>query len=243
MKQFVCSQKLIQGQTVTLRNSEYHYLCRVRRSSKDDILELSDTESNRYRARILDIRDDECDLLVEEELNSESRNYKIHLYLCLCKGKKLDIMIRQAVEAGVNSITLMDSRFSQVKFNGSEAHKYERWRKIITEARQQSGSAVSTELNELISFSDLPDLKQKPDCRGIFCHQVKMEESPLTQMHSASVNEVHLVIGSEGGLSDNEIEIMQKKGFSSLFLGYNVLRAETASIFALGTIISCMELI
>ncbi|MBF9015253.1 MULTISPECIES: 16S rRNA (uracil(1498)-N(3))-methyltransferase [unclassified Oceanispirochaeta] len=243
MKQFVCNQELKPGQTITLMDDEFHYLCRVRRSEKGDILELTDSASARFRARMLEIRNDECDILVEEELTAYTRQYELHLYLCLCKGKKQDSMIRQAVEAGVNSITLVDSQHSQVRFSGSEAHKYERWRKIIREARQQSGSPVNTELNDLISFTELPDLDSSSGRWGIFCHQEKIDGNPLSQMNSSSVNEVHLLIGSEGGLSNKEIEIMQKKGFSSLFLGYNVLRAETASIFALGTIISCMELI
>lgn len=243
MKQFVCDQKLHPGMTVSFKDQEHHYLCRVRRSSVDDILELSDSDSTRYKARILEIREHDCDILVEEQLTSQSRSYEIHLYLCLCKGKKLDVMIRQAVEAGVNSITFMDSRYSQVKFNGSETHKYERWNKIVTEARQQSGSPVNTILNKLIGFKELPDIDPDSENRGFFCHQVKMEDNPLSDLKKTSVKRIHLLIGSEGGLSDSEIEIMQKKGFSSLFLGYNVLRAETASIYALGTIISCMELI
>jgi 16S rRNA (uracil1498-N3)-methyltransferase len=238
VKQFICSQEISPGQTLTLKNDDYHYLCRVRRAEKGDILELTDPASLRYHAMMIEIRDDECDLLVEEEIEADTRKYGLHLYLCLCKGKKQDMMIRQAVEAGVNSITLVDSQHSQVKFSGDETHKYDRWRKIIREARQQSGSPVNTVLNELISFEDLPDIDSGN--WGIFCHQDKMGESPLSQMNSAQ--EIHLLIGSEGGLSEKEIEIMQKKGFSSLFLGYNVLRAETASIFALGTIISCMEL-
>ncbi len=56
------------------------------------------------------------------------------------------------------------------------------------------------------------------------------------------VETVSLVIGSEGGLAPEEIEILEEKGFSSLFLGDNVLRAETASIFALASVISCLEM-
>ncbi|MDC7233259.1 MAG: RsmE family RNA methyltransferase [Spirochaetales bacterium] len=240
MKQFICNQQLTPGETVTLTGEEFHYLCRVRRMQSGDSLELSDSDSTRFTGTLTAIREEECDLLVKEELLFNQRDYAIHLYLCLCKGKKQDLMIRQAVEAGVSSITLLNSRYSQVKLSGNEKSKFDRWQKIIKEARQQSGSSVNTGLRELISFDELPDAGE--DSMGLFCHQEKLAASPLSEMKTRKIREIHLIIGSEGGLADSEIEIMKKKGYSSLFLGHNVLRAETASIFALGTIISSMEL-
>ncbi|MDA3955493.1 16S rRNA (uracil(1498)-N(3))-methyltransferase [Oceanispirochaeta sp.] len=243
MKQLLVAGKLSTGKKETLRAEEFHYLCRVRRSKKGESIELSDSTSTRYSCKISEIMEDCCIIEIGEILERKVRPYSIHLYLCLCKGKKQDLMIRQATEAGSDSITLLDSTYSQVKYvkGSKEDHKYDRWRKIIKEAQQQSGSSVNTILKPFISFQDLPEI-QNNRSSGFFCHQEKMGENSLDELKN-NCDEIHLVIGSEGGLSTSEIEIMKNKGFSSLYLGESVLRAETASLFALAVLIATMEII
>ena len=244
MKQFLINEEARSGSKITLKGEEYHYLCRVRRLKPGAVLEVTDSLSRQFTAELTAVQEDSCELLIKEELESAgAREYSIHLYLCLCKGKKTDTMIRQAVEAGVDWITLVDSRFSQVKITGDSTGKFERWRKIIKEARQQSGSTVDTQLQGLIGFDKLPVPVKEMGEWGFFCHQERLSENPLAELQKEKGKSIHILIGSEGGLAQEEIDIMIKKGFSPLFLGYNVLRAETASIFALGTIITCMEYI
>lgn len=240
MKQFILTKRLTEHSEITLNGNDFHYLCRVRRSCAGDSMVLRDREGSLFKAEMSSVTEDRCTLKIKEALSSSVREFDIHLYLCLCKGKKQDTMIRQAVEAGVKSITLLDSRFSQVRFSGKEDNKYERWRKIIREARQQSGSGIQTELHPLIPFEDLPRIENK-SAVAYFCHQEAMGGSGLAMLHNEGIRNVSLVIGSEGGLAPDEIKIMLKKGFSSLYLGDNVLRAETANVFALGAVISHME--
>jgi 16S rRNA (uracil1498-N3)-methyltransferase len=242
VKQLLVETSLSQEESVTLTGKEYHYLCRVRRVKVGEVIELKDSSEKRYNCRIVEIKEDSCLIEVGELIQSHIRPYDIHLYLCLCKGKKTDLMIRQATETGVRSITLLDSDFSQVKLKeeSREDHKYERWRKIIKEAQQQSGSSINTTLNPLIEFKDLPEI-QSDHTIGFFCHQEKLGPSQLADL-GKGYNDIHMIIGSEGGLSSGEIEIMKKKGYSSLFLGDNVLRAETASLFALAAIMTTMEI-
>ena len=243
MKQLLVNTTLCSGNSTVLRGKDYHYLCRVRRIKVGETIELKDATSYRYACKVTEIQEDCCYLNVGEQILKNCRSYAIHLYLCLCKGKKTDMMIRQATEAGAQSITLLDSDFSQIKLKdaGQEVPKYERWTKIIREAQQQSGSSVNTVLNSLIGFKDLPEIDETQTA-GFFCHQVKMGPSSLSDLKE-NCNKIHLIIGSEGGLSSKEIEIMKKKGYSSLFLGESVLRAETASLFAMAAIITTMEII
>jgi 16S rRNA (uracil1498-N3)-methyltransferase len=240
MKQFILGERLIENSQITLDGDDFHYLCRVRRSGAGDSVVFRDREGSLFSAEMVSVSEDSCTLMIKELLSSSVRNYDIHLYLCLCKGKKQAAMIRQAGEAGVKSITLLDSRFSQVRFSGKEENKYERWRKIIREAQQQSGSGIQTELRPLIPFEDLPGIEEESSV-AFFCHQEALGGSGLAMLHNKEIREISLVIGSEGGLAPEEIKIMLEKGFSSLYLGDNVLRAETASIFALGAVISHME--
>lgn len=243
MKQFLVDCLLTTGQKKILDGRDFHYICRVRRSRVGDTLEIRDRTSALFEGTVIEIGEESCTLSIGNALNTDTRDYALHLYLCLCKGKKLDQMIRQATEAGVDSITLLNSQYSQIKLDREdrEQSKYDRWRKIIKEACQQSGSRIQTRLDPVRGFQDLPSIRDR-NSAGFFCHQEKLGSSRLSEIKESDTDEIHLVIGSEGGLSPAEIDILLKKGFSSLYLGNNVLRAETASIFAIGTIIATMEL-
>jgi len=244
VKQLLVEGILTTGQQKILTGRDFHYLCRVRRARKGDLIELRDETSSRFTGTVIAINEETCTIDIGNSIETDRREYSIHLYLCLCKGKKLDLMIRQATEAGADSITLLDSRFSQVTMPRGEKEniKYDRWRKIIKEASQQSGSIIKTTLKPLIGFDEIPRIKD-PGTVGFFCHQEKIGSNRLSERRNTLTSEVHLIIGSEGGLSHEEINDLTERGFSSLYLGNNVLRAETASIFAIATIIATMELI
>ena len=169
MKQLLVNTVLSPGKTVIMKGDDYHYLCHVRRIKTRETIELKDSTGNRYSCCIKEIHEKDCLIDVGEQILTTCRPYAIHLYLCLCKGNKTDLMIRQATEAGADSITLLDSDYSQVKVReeNRQDHKYERWRKIIKEAQQQSGSSINTSLNPLTSFMNLPEI-QDPQNAGFF---------------------------------------------------------------------------
>jgi len=244
VKQFLVEGILTSGQKKVLTGKDFHYICRVRRARSGDLIEIRDQTSTLYPGTVIEINEYSCTIDIGTPEETENRTYSIHLYLCLSKGKKLDLMIRQATEAGADTITLLESRYSQVKMerNEKDSGKYDRWNKIIREASQQSGSPINTILNPLIGFDQLPVIEVISSA-GFFCHQEKLGKNKLSDLKNDKISEIHLIIGSEGGLAPEEIKILVDKGFSSLYLGRNVLRAETAGIFALATIIATMELI
>ncbi len=243
MKQLILDSLPANGSLLPLKTEDFHYLCRVRRLKEGDSLYIKVPNSGIYKAELKGVSGTGASLHILNRVKRHGRAFNIELCLCLCKGKKLDLMIRQATEAGVHGITLLNSRFSQVKLSGKQEQKYERWKKIIREAQQQSGSPIDTKLHPVTSFKNLPSMDGN-GMAGFFCHQEKLKSRGLKYLHQQkSINKIFIVIGSEGGLAPEEIQILTQKGFSSLFLGDNVLRAETASIFALASIISCLEII
>ena len=174
----------------------------------------------------------------ENSLPPQEALPEIHLYQSVLKGKKLDTLIRQAVEMGVSRIIPVQSDYSVPDYMGKEgASRMNRWKVIRDEALQQCGSPILTEIAEPIRLSGIQD-DWAGRGLGVFFHQEEL--SPVTLQgtiqgyvqHTGSIPAVALVIGPEGGLSDDEVECMKKAGFKPAFLKTNILRAETAALYA-----------
>ncbi len=145
MKQLVLKELPPGAESFKLNDEDFHYLCHVRRLQDGETLLVKSRDSGLYEARLNRLSETQASLQILSPAEQKERAFSIELYLCLCKGKKQDLMIRQAVEAGARGITLLDSRFSQVRLTGKQEKekiekKYGRWEKIIREAQQQSGS-------------------------------------------------------------------------------------------------------
>ena len=242
MKQYLVRQICRQNLSLTLEGEEFHYLCHVRRHKKDQSLIIRDSQGKSFHALLSDIRDTNCTILVGEECEMSEKEYSLSLLCCLPKGKKLDSIIRQATEAGVQNIIPLYSDHSLIRYKGDDFDKKRvRWDKIIREALQQSGSSVPTTLSHPLHIPELPDLAENE--AGYYCHQEYIKENSLSSLFQNNKDSINIVIGPEGGLSATEIKALDEKGYKPFYLGGNILRTETAALFAISAVITVMELI
>lgn len=171
---------------------------------------------------------------------------ELHLYQCFCKGKKMEQIVRQATELGAFRIIPVQSRHSVVDLSKKEADeldgKQSRLLAMVKEAVQQSGSPIVTTVERLMDFSDIA---KDWNNRGLalFFHQGPKEtQQSLTEVVSTYAREhghqapVAMVIGPEGGLSGDEVSLLVAAGFIQVLLKTNILRAETAAIYALASV-------
>ncbi|MDR3200233.1 MAG: 16S rRNA (uracil(1498)-N(3))-methyltransferase [Spirochaetales bacterium] len=240
MKVFVLPSGFAGGDFLELAGDDYHYLCRVRRLKAGDSLPAVDREGGEYHLTLEAAGPKSCRLRVQKKGSSGSAagEESLTLYQCLPKGTKFDMIVRQAVETGVARIVPVRSRYSVPKL-ADEKGRLERWRRIAREAVQQSGARAVPEIAAPVSFADIPEdfavprggLRERKKL-GIFFHQNPLEISSLHGYLSSGPEEVALVIGPEGGLADEEVQLLMKEGFVPAYLGHRVLRAETAPVFA-----------
>ncbi len=156
---------------------------------------------------------------------------EIILCQCLPKGKKMDLIIRQATEAGIAEIQMLESEFSIVKYDEkSWKSKHERFMKIAREAFQQSGSGILPVIKTPVPLISL-NIEKNSEI-GLFFHQKSIENISLHQYLFTVPEKIKLIIGPEGGLSDREISYLMKNSFKPAYLGPNVLRTETAALYA-----------
>lgn len=228
------------AETLILGGEDFHYLCRVRRLSPGEQIKAKDREGYYYQLKLISQERDRGIFSILERQKEEIRQEReIHLFQAMPKGKKMDLVVRQAAESGVTTIIPIESDHSLIQLNssGDRSAKRERWKRIAREALQQSGSPLITRVEEPKHFSSLEDFI-KAGGIGFFCHQKQRKEGLIFPVlnNSPGGAPIGLVIGPEGGLSSKEVENLEKWGYHSLYFGDNVLRTETASLYAVAAV-------
>lgn len=145
---------------------------------------------------------------------------EVTLYLALIKKDNFEMVLEKATELGVTHIVPVQADRSEKK-----GVNYERAKKILQEASEQSGRATVPMISEIITIDRLPDDTIVFDPRG----QISAREY-FTKHTTAPVS---LFIGPEGGFTDEEMDFFHKNKNIVVTTGPQILRAETAAIVAL----------
>ncbi len=222
--------------SLILVEKDYHYLVRVLRYKKGYEFSGRDIKGNLFDLKILDIMDDRCILDVKMSEKDFTSLPEIVLYQCICKGKKMDQIIRQATETGISEIIPVESDFSVSKIDIEKPAKIERWNKIVREAVQQSGSRVNTGIGKSVTIDELAAVDSSAGDIGLFFHQEVLDSGSLHGYLKSEFEKIFLVVGPEGGLSNRETEILFGKNFNSIYLKTNILRAETAALYGISAV-------
>ncbi|MCL2705094.1 MAG: 16S rRNA (uracil(1498)-N(3))-methyltransferase [Spirochaetaceae bacterium] len=240
MKQFILPDFDNTDSEIILNKKETHYLKNVLRYKTGEIFSAADKSGNIWEAKILRFENKKSIIMLCRKIEppKEEREAipEIVLYQCLLKGKKMDLVVRQATEAGVSTIVPVESEFAVAKIEEKQRiEKTERWEKICKEALQQSGSSVLTNVKQHIAFKQLDQFCKKTET-SIFFHQNTIEKKSLHQYLFQVAEKVNIIVGPEGGFSDKEVRLMMENGFLPAYLGKNILRAETAAIYGIAAI-------
>jgi 16S rRNA (uracil1498-N3)-methyltransferase len=221
-----------QDQPATITGSDAHQVKNVLRLKVGDKLELLDGTGKVYSAKIAKMEKDKvsCEILDHRTLNTEHRT-QVTLAQCLPKARKMDLIIQKCTELGVAKMIPTLSERSIAK-----GEKLPRWKKIAKEAAEQSGRASIPEISPLTRFEDVLKLKDNYDLALIPWELEKANTLKATLQsfiipHRPSTSlSILIIIGPEGGFSQQEIELARQAGFKSISLGKTILRTETAGM-------------
>ena len=243
MKRFVLSSPPGPGGMVHLYEKDYHYLVRVRRLRAGMCFDAVLPGGEETKIRILSTVDN---ILIGECLGSSEQTTPppippIALFQGLPKGTKMDTIVRQAAEGGVSVVAPFESEYSVARPGKNSTEKLKRWERIIREARQQSGSAIETEIKAPCGFDELLDywesLKKKyRRPLGILLHQEPLAKGTFHDYLGICPDFVALAVGPEGGFSPRETPLFLAAGFRPLLMGSAILRTETAALYGTAAI-------
>lgn len=230
----------ILGKQVVLGDDDIFHLTRVMRARIGDKIEVV-SEGQVFLCQVNNLKPIEIDIIKKLKENNELPN-KVILIASLIKGEKMDFVLQKATELGVFEIILMETERTVVKLKQSEKDaKFERYRRILKEAAEQSKRTVIPTLYRLIDVSLLKSIdadvkliayEDEAGSSGNFIKAVNSLKDKQT---------LAIVIGPEGGFSVSEVEEAMECGYMKVGLGRRILRAETASLYALSVIGSQLE--
>lgn len=224
------------GETVCLADEDARHASRVLRMKPGESCELF-MNGGRYAAEIDAITDTQVTCRIQEVLPSTEAKLRVTLYQGLPKADKMELIVQKAVELGAESIVPVAMSRCVVQLNAKDgAKKQERWQKIAREASKQSGRCILPEVECPISFKEL--LKRLPahDADIVPWEDAEGYGIAAFQREHADIRSVAVVIGPEGGMSEEEVRQMQACGCKSVTLGPRILRTETAGLCALSAL-------
>ena len=243
MKKFILPNYFDGSPTLTLHGDDFHYLIRVLRMKVGaSFAGMDRTAGIDYKISIQKIGASSCLLSIEQESGSEKKGREISgthipgivLFQCIPKGRKFDQIIRQATEAGVTKIIPVLSEYSIPRYDESPGKK-DRWMRIVQQALQQSGSKIMPEITGLLPFREISEVWNGQGV-GLFFHPEILANEGLHSSLTATTGPVCIFIGPEGGFSENEVDYLLTHGVKPIYLGGNVLRTETAALYAIASV-------
>ncbi len=211
------------------------HISRVLRMKVGEPLTACDTKGYDYDCLIESLSNREVSLRVLEVRPSQSEpDVRVSLYQAMPKGDKLELIIQKAVELGVDSITpVMTRRCVSKPDSKSMAKKLERYNRIALEAAKQSGRGKVPQVCPMLDLPQALDEMAQTSCPILFYENAT---APAKQVIDGAGKEIAVLIGSEGGFDESEVELAIQKGCQVLSLGKRILRCETAPLAALSII-------
>ncbi len=163
---------------------------------------------------------------------------RITLAQGISRGERMDYTLQKSVELGVSRIIPLSTERCGVKFDAKRAAKrLQHWQGVIISACEQSGRNDIPEILPTISLHAWLDAHRVP-CQQQEALRLLLHPRATQSLRQLTppTGEISLLIGPEGGLSDNEIDMATQCGFEGIQLGPRVLRTETAGVAALAAL-------
>jgi 16S rRNA (uracil1498-N3)-methyltransferase len=232
LRRFKMDKECIRDATATIKDAgEIRHIGRVLRLKAGDEVILFDGEGKEYHALLtrLSPREISLSLLREPSTTAAESPLRIILGLGLLKSSKFDWVVQKTTELGVAEVVPFFSLHVVPRWEESQTRsRQSRWEKIASEAAKQSGRARVPKIHSPRSFGDM--LAMGPEEATKILLWEKEPAGSLQDVLTSPVSSIFVLIGPEGGFSDEEALRARKAGFQPIRLGPRILRAETAGI-------------
>jgi 16S rRNA (uracil1498-N3)-methyltransferase len=226
---FYIRPEAVVGDHVTFEPEETRHLARVLRLRPGAVLRAVDGRGHALTVRLTRVgaRAAEGDI-IGRDLESFESPLDLTLVQSIPKGDKLEVIIRMATELGVTRVVPVVSARSIVRLEpGRESGRIKRWQRVASEAAKQSGRAVIPDVARPVTLAEwlvaplrLPGL--------VLCLWEGAKIPAAAVLPEGCITRAVLVVGPEGGFTDEEALDLRAAGAILAGLGPRILRAETA---------------
>lgn len=239
MPKFFVKSEQIKDNEIQIINEDVNHIANVLRYKVEDKLNICNIDNGKnYESEITEINKAlvNCKIIKEIESNAES-NIHINILQGLPKADKMELIIQKSTELGVKEITPVNMERCIVKINGKdEAKKIDRWQKIAEVAAKQSGRDIIPKVNNIINLKQIEKIVKDYDL--VLVAYEKEEKNTLKhellklkkEINNKDNVKIAVVIGPEGGISEEEISFLENLNTKIITLGKRILRTETVAL-------------
>lgn len=216
---------------IIIENEEYHHAINVKRLKLNDKIEVNDLNGNLFIGTIYEIEKKSLFATIDKKVKKSPPPINITLYQCLLnKLSKIDELIEPISQLNVTTFVPVTSDFGSIKAKDIQ-NKIEKWQKIAIQSIKQCKRLFPLHIQnpqKLYNLDPIENLK--------IAFYENEKNKTLKDVATQNIDRLAVMIGPEGGFSENEISYLQKKGFITLSLSDNILKTEVATIVALSQI-------
>ena len=220
---------------VSIKGPEAHHIKNVLRMKPGDSLKLFDGTGFEYEAVLISVSAKNVAVEIQRKIEATAQPaVRIIVAQAFLKEKKMDDLVRKLCELGVSQWIPFFSQRSIARPDRKRlAGRSRRWMRIATEAVKQCRRIDALQIGDALSFEDILDFGKSCDLKVVFWED---ESTPLSRDRLSEAahpfKKILIMLGPEGGFTEQEIELVRNNGFISAGLGPRILRAETATIAA-----------
>jgi 16S rRNA (uracil1498-N3)-methyltransferase len=244
LKRYWTDQPCNINEALEITGDLFHHIVDVCRHQMGDKIELITSDGFAFLSELVLIKKKSLTMMpLEKRKIPDLPRPHLILYLSFPKFQTFEAVIEKAVELGVTSIQPFFSEFSFIKSEGKiSEEKWARWNRIIVTATQQSNRGDFMKIEQPLQWSEVIEkLKFNPDDRNFCLFSYEGTGAvPISQIFNkvtpplAQREEIHVLVGSEGGFSAQEATQIAEMNIQVCNLGQQILRVETACMALLG---------
>jgi len=243
-----------QGEWVSFPKEMTHQLYHVLRLQPGAALVVLDNQGRQFQVELEQVAPNTASGRIVSCSAAEGEPWvRLALFVCLAQREKFEWILQKCTEAGAASFTPVISSRSRVQDAEEVDRKLVRWEKIVREAAEQCERGRVPELNQALSFNEacrqavqdhrlalIPWEGERFLSAPISLRQA-LSGLPERSESSSRIPQVALIIGPEGGFSDEEVLFARQLGILPVSLGPRILRIETAAIIATAIVVEAAD--
>lgn len=234
MQRLFLRSRLREGSTVDLDRGQANYLTNVLRLRPGDAIHVFNGTDGEWRASLMEQGRRNWSLKIEALERQQTQRPELQYLFAPLKHARLDYMVQKAVEMGAGRLVPVLTQHGQVS-----RVNLERMEANAIEAAEQCGILTIPDVDAPVALAKLIETwsEQSPVGRIVFCDETATGTDPVETLRNLSDPVRAVLIGPEGGFSEQERELLNAQSFvTAIGLGPRIMRADTAAVAALAVV-------
>jgi 16S rRNA (uracil1498-N3)-methyltransferase len=236
MRRFFCHDTPVVGEDALITGQDARHLARVLRLKPGDEVVVLSGGGREYLGKIVHITPDEVKAtILSEHLSNADPAIDLTVALGFLKEKKMDDLVRQLTELGMFRFQPFFARRSVSRPDGVRmTSRVRRWEKIARESIKQCRRGSVPEILSAVSLDEVLSRAASDHVKILFW-EAQDRKTPFPEARRAASDSpisITILLGPEGGLTEDEVSTARGAGFDICSLGPRILKAETAAVVA-----------